>query len=431
VLAGFNVNVVVVVVIVGGYLGTLSQFPLVTSRSTLFIRKHTMACLETKTGSGYAVFDMFVLQYIATSVLRFLPWVASFVVPQLIMYYLLLFYLSRCSALAETENHHYCQSTNSVATDTRLGYPLFYFKDSGLRSDGIPQASTVECDIVGCDNHSGDNDPAYNVCPIRSVISDDYCPITQTLVDGALNVMQWPHLSKGLCGLQKLSKEASETSVVKVLYFGGSMTSGECTAQHCCCTNKVGCNSGEGQACGIAHLYEGGDYCKWSLHFSSAMLSLFPGIKFVFRQLSGSGWNSAHVAEEIFTLLHQFNIGSLTSNDVIMLDFSTNDGSGTCMGAHPELMHCRLGLETLIRRLYFYANTSLPSIVLIEQFPDLDCWRNRYNYSSVYRSTAQHYRLPLLSYPAALFAAQDKQPYLVDRLRAFGQELHPPWYVHI
>jgi hypothetical protein len=138
------------------------------------------------------------------------------------------------------------------------------------------------------------------------------------------------------------------------------------------------------------------------------------------------------MGEELLNLLHEKRVGPLTSDDIVVLDFSTNDGRDICAGAHPEVVRCRLGLESLIRRIYFYANISLPSILLIEQYPPLDCWGNRYNYSTVYRNTARHYNLPLLSYPAALFAVEEKgkQPYLVGRLRDFGQYLHPAWYVH-
>jgi hypothetical protein len=174
-------------------------------------------------------------------------------------------------------------------------------------------------------------------------------------------------------------------------------------------------------------------YCSWTNYFFRAIQRLYPTKIFKFINFGARGttpgWANQYLSEMLIKNNYQ-----LTSNDLILIDYSINDA------ALELTQDLELELENLIRKLLIKSNFA--QIVILETFPYPKCCglrqdpqivRNDYVY--YYRKVAKYYQLPIWSYRNAVWIRSDNTeamshlgPYM-DYIK-FDQQ-HPPWYIHL
>ena len=179
--------------------------------------------------------------------------------------------------------------------------------------------------------------------------------------------------------------------------------------------------------------------------------------------LAIGGATSSYMSNEILMLLNDSNITKLTSNDIILIDHSVNDGM--TYSNKVGIIELFTGLSNLIYRLLYISQlNNYPTIILLEQWPfrsgystdsnrpyndnynDNDNYKGNthlinkydpYDYHHIYVNISKQFKIPLYSYRDMIWSKyveynqSDYKNYLrfhhnVD----FGYQ-HPPWYIHL
>lgn len=182
----------------------------------------------------------------------------------------------------------------------------------------------------------------------------DMLPFDKQNIEDVLSVMKWKNRSPALCDIVVANNrfnrknglanyDNSHAPVIKLIFFGGSMTKGSDTEGGCCCVDAIDSTCLSLSACRRYNGKGNDPYCGWTGHISRWFQSAFPHVNFEFVDLSDHGHTSlvsANVFGQMIDKLHT----NISSRDIIFLDHSVNDG----WGYEPKN---KLGLETLIRAI--------------------------------------------------------------------------------
>lgn len=328
-------------------------------------------------------------------------------------------------------------------------YPIDIF-DKPLHSNFIKLAkhnkSLTEL-IYKCSSTEGFQDhPIVHSCPEFKI----RCPVFDKYVDIAMNkTKQWPSLHN-LCSVYESFSDPSTT--INVIIIGGSTTMGS-FSQGCCCSQQLNSN------CNISsnfidEICYNNRICTWSRYLYKFLKSSSLG-KVNYVNLAQGGYTSVYMAENILMDLKLKGIQELTSNDIVFIDHSVNDGMiFTSKSKHADLI---IGLENLIYRLFHYSKrNNWPSIILLEQWPFVNQYvslesspmsqpfMNRdTDYDDAYIKVAKKYKLPLWSYRDVVWSDDDGLfAYEKERWREFKEYLqffhnkdyknhHFPWFIHL
>lgn len=308
-----------------------------------------------------------------------------------------------------------------TALDSFLPYPRYYFPPVSPTYRG-PPFTDYNCSI----SESNTKTCCAHFCPVHACYADEGYAATTWLNRGnRLCHLLYPNIT-----------QAAPSETVNVVFLGGSMTAGSGTGISCCCHSELDpkCLTPPSE-CGVYNTHGDDNFCAWPGFFFRFLQKRFPAIQFRFVSLAGTGMTSAFGAESIEELLAQRLI-TLRAQDIVFLDYSVNDAEAADVdrSSVPEAHRRRvqLGLEALVRRLFYLSEGRSPSIVVVEQFP------HSAEYVPVYRQVAQHYGLPLWSYRTALlsscFAKASPRAafYFEASARAqLSHPTHPPFFGHL
>ena len=168
-----------------------------------------------------------------------------------------------------------------------------------------------------------------------------------------------------ICKLRCLKVNENERSgKVNIIVFGGSMTWGLGSYGCCCYRDPTQCPSSYSCPRAADPYDDGNRYCSWASHFGRWIKNYFNNHNLLFFNLATRASTSYYTANIIGNYLSENNI-QLSNNDIILLDFSINDAESQ------SIMMIRHGVESLIRKLYYYSNGSYPTIILLETWPHM------------------------------------------------------------
>lgn len=263
-------------------------------------------------------------------------------------------------------------------------------------------------------------------------------PFDKQNIEDILSAMTWKARSSSLCDVVVANNRFNKNNaimkydnkrvpVVKLIFFGGSMTKGSGTEGACCCVDIVDSSCPGLSACRRYNGAGNDAYCGWTGYISRWFQSAFPHVQFEFVDFSDHGRTSLVSANLFSSMIENLNM-TLSSSDIVFLDHSVNDAYSCLKAANCK---AKLGLETLIREIIHHtinSDGSWPNIILIEQYPKAD---KLAVYPPFYREIAKHYNLPLWSYPSFVYStyAAKYQSHFVNTLKDHGT--HPPWHVHM
>ena len=218
----------------------------------------------------------------------------------------------------------------------------------------------------------------------------------------------------------------------RIIVFGGSATAGHVTFG-CVCQNDNKCPIGLecvefADACNMK--------CAWANRLHMWLTRTFPASDVKVLNLAKAGYSSEMMAITFDKILQNANIDSLTANDIIILDHSTNDQIFIKNATDNKDGG---GVENLVRLVLTpfpksSTNSSLyvpPAVILLESVPSNDvAW------SIVYRNIAAHYGLILWSWRDVAFSdfsahRQRKYELWFQYYKKTEFEVHPPWFVHL
>ena len=154
------------------------------------------------------------------------------------------------------------------------------------------------------------------------------------------------------------------------------------------------------------------------------MRDRFPNRKFEFFNIAEGGTPSSAMAEEVEARFDYYNITSLTSNDIIFLDHSSNDETKMNFEAW--------NLELLISTIYAnFVDSDPPTIILLEQLP-ICSKQNKNCYTNEYRKAGKYYNLPIFSFFEAINSenAKKKRPPIITHITTHFA-LHLPYSTHL
>ena len=245
--------------------------------------------------------------------------------------------------------------------------------------------------------------------------------------------MNWTHDFHRVCKLLDPSLEYN-ISEVNIYVFGGSMTFGQSTDGCCCNVNKD--SNCPNNTCMEHFQKEEGDthqsFCSWSRYFGRWIQLEYPHIKINVINLAERGWGSKTASEYLLARYPPNTEKSFRSNDIVLLDFSVND----CSGSYGEIVG---GIsEGLVRRFRLYGD-DMPILILLETFPiriagqyftmDPPGSGGVQDYTTYYRKVARYYNISLWSYATSVF---------IDHTIALSgfqyfrfPDAHPSWFAHL
>ena len=249
------------------------------------------------------------------------------------------------------------------------------------------------------------------------------CPLVPENMASVWKVINWNFSADSLCMLKetfqnKKQSDISSNANVKVIVFGGSMTLGNRIIGTCCAfhytqstISSMKCDRGYEHM--ESPLQNNRWYCFWFGYLSRWFIHTFPHINFEFHNMAIGGYGSKMMSTEVNSLLKFRNI-TLSKNDIMLLDHSYNDGFDVA----------GQGLELLIREIYRHCHDFDPTIIIMEQYPNLKAI-----YSTGYRQLAKYYQLPYFSHREIILNPTTSQKNLFASISSFA--LHPPWHVHM
>jgi len=160
---------------------------------------------------------------------------------------------------------------------------------------------------------------------------------------------------------------------------------------------------------------------------------LYPYVTFLEINHATGGADAFWFSDMIAHLMENYKS---SDNDIWIIDTSVNDASDMSVvgDSHRKI---KIGLETLIRQIYYITNNTKSTIMLIEQFPFPNYHRQQPNhgdkdYSIIYQSIAKHYNTLLWSIRDVYWTHFDTSinealRYPLDPTHAFHNKNHPPW----
>jgi hypothetical protein len=262
------------------------------------------------------------------------------------------------------------------------------------------------------------------ICPLK----EEFIPITMTGFENA---------SSQIChSLRSLESHKSEQNV-NLIIFGGSVTkgyvAGGCIEGSCPEINSDGkCLLGTATDCAWHH-----GVVKYLQHRydSPHHLNVI--------DLSVGATSSCNLPHLLAQKLEAGGL-NLTSRDLVLYDYSVNDGAGFTSPVQLQRLHrC---METNLEKLAQYSQDGHPpAVILLEYYPYKSLNVREENpdptdsYTKIYREVARQFHLPIISYRDlfwhSLFREHLKQfPKFADILQNKWAEptnfdLHPPWIV--
>ena len=304
------------------------------------------------------------------------------------------------------------------------------------------------------------------------------CPVSPASVSTA-NKATWEVRTTSFCAIrERLShNDGSSNAPLNIIVFGGSVTLGV-GSTGCCCSrvHDARCPYAPGEHPNCEHVPRTArapttgprpvSLCTWHGYLERWLAVTFPAAAVRVVSLAQGGLSSDLVGDEgspyeLSAALRAKGIASLTSTDLIFIDFSVNDGRS--FTSERQLAG---GLDRFLQRLFrMGVNGSWPTAVLLEQWP----YAGRAfttattvagaadaspDYSRTYQLVARRFGLPLWSYRDVAWAAQTQGRPFADYLlfrrnlplqpkggtpRPEGKEgtgegdpdPHPPWYIHL
>lgn len=264
------------------------------------------------------------------------------------------------------------------------------------------------------------------------------CPVSaenieEMISDNKINTWEYKH---SFCTFSKIFKNQNAKS--NILVLGGSVTAGT-SAKGCCCNEKLDpkCSkfANKLENCEAAVASD----CSWPAYLHRWMKQVALGDVNVINMARG-GFTSPYMAENFISQYNELGLSALTSNDIVILDHSVNDGE--CLTSTDE-RHTQLleGLDTLVRLIYSTSKpNSWPTIILLETWPygtierrpNSEKFDPPYDYQKVYRQIAKMYNLPVWSYRDMIWSAfaSTNMTAFYDEVR-FYRSIHPSWHVNL
>lgn len=194
---------------------------------------------------------------------------------------------------------------------------------------------------------------------IRDCTKESHCPLHhQNIIDASIGLNYWPRTSN-FCHLQNLLQRADET--VNVIVYGGSITLGR-HVEGCCCNSELNPSSCYPHNTCIDIL---GD-CTWHRNLFR-WLKLYSKAKINHLDFSTGGFTSTMLNEGFYNDLQINNITKFTSNDIIFLDHSANDGS-ILTSTKERFEKFGKELDLLIDKIYDMSET-YPTVIFLEMYP--------------------------------------------------------------
>jgi hypothetical protein len=356
-------------------------------------------------------------------------------------YWLYICIIYSCLSLSAHPN---CPATSIINFEDNLfyNYPVSYFSDVSEYAN----AQVYNCSTLW------DNATTATMQKIEPCISGHACPVKHKYIKTVLGVQKWSSNSYKLCEMTYFGHQSkwlssisnnstsSYSNTINLIFFGGSMTLGVGTVEACCCHNAIDKRCPATHSC--PHMYnvkgQNDFYCGWVGYFVRWFKLQFPKKTVTYKNYAISGATSRFMADRLGNEISEVVDGigvvsrhTFSENDIVFLDHSVNDA----VQEHTKkLVGIRIGIESLIRRIYHYSTTK-PLLIILEQFPHMTISRDTiptltspFDYAFAYREIAKHYGLMLWSYRELVWSdVLDRNLFL--KLSQYG--VHPPWYAQM
>jgi hypothetical protein len=261
------------------------------------------------------------------------------------------------------------------------------------------------------------------VCPVK----EKYIPI---IMGGFENA------STQVCHSLRALEERSSEQNVNVFIVGGSVTHGG-YADGCL---EGSCSELNSDLVCVKTL---GNECAWHYGVKKYLQHRYENPKLNVIDFSWGG-SSSCTFPHLFVQQLEANNVTLTSRDLVLYDYSVNDG--VSFSSHVSLNKLRHCMEAGIERLTKYSQDGIPPAVILleyysyrgldvsEEFPEPD------SYTKVYREVATKFHLPVISYRDLFWHSTfredlkqfPKLKYIFENKWAepSNADIHPPWVVH-
>ena len=272
--------------------------------------------------------------------------------------------------------------------------------------------------------------PSYHTCSYSP-----FCPIQESNIQDALALMTWTPYSEAFCRLN-----AKKSKKPRVFIFGGSVTVGS-YAFGCCCVEQISKICPFNKRCTDAKVIPVNDEnllhgvnCTWHNYLRDLLVNSEDLRHVEVIPLPKGGRNSIMMSTQLIPGLVKLNY-HFTAEDLILLDYSVNDGFYVDVDSEKKKKDLRIGLENLIRNILAHSisSSSFPTIVLLDFFPQTTY------YSETYLQIARHYNLMLWSYRNMVIseATNRTQTAYIKYLNFLNnhhiprnrRDAHPPWYM--
>lgn len=276
--------------------------------------------------------------------------------------------------------------------DGILGYPIELYDPSlsFMKDDLFTCKSTETKDIYHCSEKSK--------CPV----------IKQHIDDASSNIPNQQSLHS-LCKFKENIGRSNPNTKSKVIILGGSMTIGT-KAEGCCCSASLDqkCSHIPNMDYGCKVKWVSGvvTVCSWISYFQR-WLDKISSNNIEFINLAHGGWTSPYSAQNLISEFTRTGIDKLTSDDVILIDHSINDGECLTDSSYRRDT-LQSGLQNLIHMILSSSEEhSWPTIILLETWPYPDIQRHArmkndppdlYDYRFSYYNVVEAYKIPLWSY---------------------------------
>jgi len=268
------------------------------------------------------------------------------------------------------------------------------------------------------------------------------CPVSPASVSAANKAAgAWEVRTTAFCALRE-SLLLRSNAPVNVVVFGGSVTLGVGTSG-CCCSRvqDARCPFAPGEHPECEHVPRTArapttgprpiSICTWHAYLERWLAATYPAATVRVVSLAQGGLSSTLVGDEgspyeLSAALRARGMSLLTRSDLVLLDFSVNDGRS--FTSEEQLAG---GLDRLLQRLFrLGTNNSWPSVVLLEQWPypgrEFARSGTTLDYSRAYQQVARRLRLPLWSYRAVAWSAHAQgQPFAEHLLFRRNLPLQP------
>lgn len=248
------------------------------------------------------------------------------------------------------------------------------------------------------------------------------CPLQpQNIIDAIQEVKDVYTPKHSLCQVYQNLINKDTDVATNIFVFGGSVTIAEWSG---------GCHRQFEQS---SHLR-----CPW-VEYIQEWLREYSNIHHsninLFNMATG-GFTLVQTKEYFHAKLKRFNITSFSSNDIIFIDHSVNDGYSLKM-QNVKSQEISRALSVIIQQIYKMSkSTSWPSIILLEMYPIKNHDNIDRDYHIAYIRPAELFKIPIWSYRNILYSSDSNilkqmKPYLPMLMFQHQIDIHPPWQVHL